>query len=95
MTTSTQPGRTAARPRPSRPGSGVLVGERTFRQLKLQAGLRPFAVVAVDPERDRASGWLMPDPAADAEDPLLKELGVQAQDRRKPCYITVPTDWLR
>lgn len=95
MMTNTQPTKGTPRPRPSRPGSGVLVGERTFRQLKLSAGLRPFAVVTVDTDKDRASGWLMPDPTVDGEDPLLKELGVQAQDRRKPCYITVPTDWLR
>lgn len=87
--------RTAQRPprAPSKAASSaqVYVGQ-TFRKLRLAAGERPFAVVAVDPERDTASGWLMVDPQQDAEDPLLKELGVQAADRKKPCYITVPTD---
>jgi hypothetical protein len=72
----------------------VYVGQ-TFRKLRLSAGERPFAVVFVDVSLDRASGWLFPDPAVDGDDTLLKELGVQAPDRRKPCYITVPTNWLR
>lgn len=84
---STAPSRAAAR-------EDVYVGQ-TFRMLRLTAGVRPFAVVVVHTDAGRASGWLMVDPQADAEDPLLKELGVQAADRKKPCYITVPTDWLK
>lgn len=92
MTTSTRGTKPALRPRAA--DSQVYVGQ-TFRRLQLAAGVRPFAVVSVDTDADRASGWLMVDPDADGSDPLLKELGVQAQDRRKPCYITVPTDWLK
>ena len=78
---------------PNRPG-GVLIGQ-TFRMLRLEAGLRPFAVVSVDTDNDRASGWVFPDPWQDGNDPILRDLGVQAADRRRPCYITVPTDSLR
>lgn len=94
MTTSTAAGRKAAPAAPRAKPAEVYVGQ-TFRRLQLQAGLRPFAVVSVDTDADRASGWLMVDPRADAEDPLLKEAGIQAADRQKPCYITVPTDWLK
>jgi len=72
----------------------VLVGQ-TFRKILLQAGWRPFAVVSVDTDRDLASGWLFPDPDADMADPLLKQLGIQAADRRRACYITVRTDLLK
>jgi hypothetical protein len=72
----------------------VYVGQ-TLRKIRLAAGERPFAVVCVDLTADRASGWLFVDPVADENDPLLRELGVQAADRRKPCYITVPTDMIR
>jgi len=89
MTTST-----AGTRQKTRAGSGVLVGQ-TFRQLRLEAGLRPFAVVVVDTDKDLASGWLFPDPWQDGNDPILRDLGVQAADRRRPCYITVPTDLVR
>lgn len=92
MTTSTAGTKKPQRARPT-PGT-VLVGQ-TFRKLKLTAGWRPFAVVAVDTDNDRASGWVMVDPSQDAEDPLLKTQGIQAADRKRPCYITVPTDWLK
>lgn len=95
MTTSTagtKPGTPAPRA-PARPNT-VYVGQ-TFRTLHLAGGPRPFAVVCVDPDADRASGWLMVNPEQDGEDPYLRELGIQAADRRKPCYITVPTDRLK
>lgn len=82
-------------PRAPAAKAGQVFTGQTFRRLRLTAGDRPFAVVVVDTETDRASGWLMVDPAADAEDPFLKECGVQAADRKKPCYITVPTDLVR
>lgn len=86
---------TKSRPTSRRPSdSQILVGQ-TFRKLQLTAGLRPFAVVAVDVERDTVSGWLLLDPTADSEDPFLKEQGIQAADRKRPCYITVPTDMLK
>lgn len=90
MTTSTA----GTKARPSKPGSGVFVGQ-TFRKLRLAGGERPFAVVVVYPETDKAAGWLFPDPAVDGNDPFLKECGIQAADRLKPCYITVPTDLVR
>lgn len=91
MTTSTAGTKT---PPKARPGAQVYVGQ-TLRKIRLTAGERPFAVVSVDPEADTASGWLMVDPVADAEDGLLKALGVQAADRRRPCYITVRTDLVK
>lgn len=90
MTTSTAG---TKRPKPGTPNN-IYVGQ-TFRTLQLKAGPRPFAVVVVDVENDRASGWLMLDPQADRDDPLLKEAGIQAADRQKPCYITVRTDQLK
>jgi len=72
----------------------VFVGQ-TFRKFRLLAGDRPFAVVSVDVAADQASGWLMVDPTQDAEDPFLKQVGIQAADRKRPCYITVPTDRLK
>ena len=89
---STAGGNKRAPGTPSR--SPVYVGQ-TFRMLKLQAGLRPFAVVKVNTEADTASGWLFPDPDADMADPLLKSLGIQAAARRQACYITVGTDLLK
>jgi hypothetical protein len=92
MTTSTAG--TKARGTPRAPANTVYPGQ-TFRRLQLTAGMRPFAVVAVDTATDRASGWVMVDPHQDGEDPLLKAQGIQAADRKRPCYITVPTDWLK
>lgn len=83
------------RPAPRTPKPSQVYTGQTFRKLRLIAGERPFAVVSVDTDADTASGWVFPDPRLDAEDPLLREAGVQAADRRKPCYITVPTDWLK
>jgi hypothetical protein len=98
MTTSTagtkaQPVRKPVQRTPPSPGT-VFVGQ-TLRKIRLAAGERPFAVVSVDTEADRASGWLFVHPDQDADDPLLKELGVQAADRRKPCYITVSTNLVK
>jgi hypothetical protein len=72
----------------------VYVGQ-TFRTIRLDAGVRPFVVVCVDTITDRASGWLFIDPQADANDPLLREQGIQAAARRQPCYITVATDQVK
>lgn len=94
MTTSTAGTKGKARPAPRARVGEVYVGQ-TFRKLRLAAGERPFAVVTVDTEKDTASGWLLVDPLADAEDPLLKQLGIQSADRRKPCYITVSTNLVR
>ena len=90
MSTAGTKGKATKAPR----GTEVLVGQ-TFRKLKLEAGWRPFAVVRVDVERDRASGWLFVDPDLDANDLLLREQGIQAAARRQPCYITVPTDLVK
>lgn len=89
-TRGTSAARAGREPRPA----DVYVGQ-TFRTLQLQAGPRPFAVVVVHTDVDRVSGWLMPDPRTDGADPLLKELGIQAADRLRPCYITVPVDLLK
>lgn len=93
MTTSTAGTRGKPVPRPARPAD-VYVGQ-TLRTLQLTGGPRPFAVVVVHTDIDRASGWLFPDPGVDGADPYLKELGIQAADRLKPCYITVPTSRLK
>ena len=92
MTMSTA---TTKRPAPkaTKPGE-VFVGQ-TLRKIRLAAGERPFAVVSVDTATDRASGWLFVNPQEDGNDPLLKELGVQADARLKPCYITVSTNLIR
>lgn len=68
----------------------ILVGQ-TFRKVALESGMRPFAVVEANVDDDTASGWLFPDPKLDGNDPLLRALGIQAEDRRRPCYITVRT----
>lgn len=91
MTTSTAG--TRGKPREVRPGDAY-VGQ-TFRTIQLQAGPRPFAVVVAHTENETASGWLFPDPTQDGADPLLKECGVQAADRLRPCYITVPVSLLK
>ena len=94
MTMSTA-GTKAGRPVPRAPATNQVFVGQTLRKVRLVAGERPFAVVSVDTEADRASGWLFIDPVADANDPLLRELGVQAQDRRHPCYITVSTNLVK
>ena len=95
MTMSTATTKTPAKAVPkARANNQVYVGQ-TLRKIRLTAGERPFAVVSVDPDADTASGWLMVDPQADAEDGLLKSLGIQAADRRRPCYITVGTDLVK
>lgn len=81
-------------PRPRHSTDSAYVGQ-TFRKIQLTAGWRPFAVVSVDTAACWASGWVMVDPQADGEDPLLKQQGIQAADRKRPCYITVPTDMLK
>ena len=93
MTTSIRGTKVTARPETAARADILL--EPTLRKIQLDHGLRPFAVVSVDPDRDRASGWLSVDPIADSADSLLKSLGVQAADRQKPCYITVPTDLVK
>lgn len=95
-TTSTAGTKSVPKARPTKPGTPfAVVIPQTLLKLKLTNGVRPFAVVTVDTNADRASGWVMVDPHADSEDPLLKAQGIQAADRKRPCYITVPTDWLK
>lgn len=94
MSTAGTSAKQPPRARPSARSEDVYVGQ-TLRTLPLTAGPRPFAVVVAHTDTETASGWLFPDPVQDGADPLLKELGVQSQDRLKPCYITVPVKRLK
>lgn len=95
MTTSTAGTKPRPAGRATASSDARVYVSQTLRKIRLAAGERPFAVVSVDTAADTASGWLFVDPAADADDPLLKSQGLQAADRRRPCYITVSTNLVK
>lgn len=62
---------------------------------RLAGGLRPFLAFHRDAAPDRGWwGWIFPDPHVDGGDLLLREAGIPAADRWRPCYLLVPLDRL-
>jgi hypothetical protein len=77
---------------------------RRPRYARLAAGKRPFLAVTEETFEVPAEpgvtyskgwhGWLHPHPGVDDADPLLRESGLQAEQRRSPCFLFVPADQL-
>jgi hypothetical protein len=55
----------------------------------LAAGERPFIAVDWREAEKKYAGWVYINPAADAEDPWLRAQGLNAEERRRPCYCVV------